>query len=271
MKAYLTVFGVRFRMLLQYRAAAWAGFGTQTFFGLVRVMIFTGFFASTTKEQPMSFDQVMSYIWLGQVLFALIPFRVDVEIASLIQTGNIAYELVRPVKLYWFWFAKQIAARTAPVMLRALPMIVVSAGVFPLVGADHWALHAPVSRAGFLCFLVSVLAAVLLSCTFSMIMAISLFWTISGDGISNLMPVVILSFCGIIIPVPFFPNWIQPILRFLPFRGLMDVPFQIYIGKILPPQAMIEIGIQLLWICGLIIFSHALLTRGVRRVVVQGG
>ena len=88
MRAYLTVLKARFRTLLQYRAAAWAGFGTQTFFGLIRVMIFTGFFASTTKKQPMSFDQVISYIWLGQALFALIPFREDTEIASLIRSGT---------------------------------------------------------------------------------------------------------------------------------------------------------------------------------------
>ena len=271
MKAYFTVLSARFRMLLQYRAAAWAGFGTQTFFGLVRVMIFTGFFTSTTREQPMSFDQVISYIWLGQALFALIPFREDVEISTLIRTGNIAYELVRPVKLYWFWFARQIAGRTAPVILRAIPMIFVAAFVFPLIGADNWALHAPASLVSLLLFLVSVFAAMLLASTFSTIISISLFWTISAGGVSNLFPVLILSLCGIIIPLPFYPDWMQPILRALPFRGLMDVPFQIYVGKMLPQTAIIEIGIQCLWIIGLIAFSNFLLNRGVRRVVVQGG
>jgi ABC-2 type transport system permease protein len=271
MKAYFTVLSARFRMLLQYRAAAWAGFGTQTFFGLVRVMIFTGFFASTTREQPMSFDQVISYIWLGQALFALIPFREDVEISTLIRTGNIAYELVRPVKLYWFWFARQIAGRTAPVILRAIPMIFVAAFVFPSIGADNWALHTPASLVSLLLFLVSVFAAMLLASTFGMIMSISLFWTISAGGVSNLFPVLVWSLCGIILPLPFYPDWMQPILRALPFRGLMDVPFQIYIGKILPQTAIIEIGIQCLWIIGLITFSNVLLNRGVKRVVVQGG
>ncbi len=271
MKTYLAILSARFRMLLQYRAAAWAGFGTQAFWGLLRVMIFTGFFASTTREQPMSFAQVISYIWLGQALFALIPFREDREIATLIRTGNIAYELVRPVKLYWFWFARQIARRTAPVILRAIPMILVSALVFPIIGANHWALHAPATLGAFLLFLLSVFGAVLLSSTFSMIMTISLFWTISADGVSHLFPVLILSLCGIIIPLPFFPDWMQPILQILPFRGIMDVPFQIYVGKMLSQRAIWEIGIQFLWIGGLIVFSHSLLHRGLRRVVVQGG
>lgn len=258
-------------MLLQYRAAAWAGFGTQTFFGFIRVMIFTGFFASTTKVQPMTFGQVMSYIWLGQVLFALLPFREDVEIAHLIRSGNIAYELVRPVHLYWFWFARQIGSRTAPVLLRATPMLVVSAFIFPLIGFEQWALRPPVSVNALLLFLLSVLAAMLLACTFSMIMSISLFWTISADGVSNLVPVLIWSLCGIIIPIPFYPNWMQVVIRMLPFRGLMDVPFQIYVGSISSSSALSEIGLQGVWIVGLIVLSYGIMNRGLSRVVVQGG
>ena len=271
MKAYFTVLQARFRMLLQYRAAAWAGFGTQTFFGFIRVMIFTGFFASTTKAQPMTFEQVISYVWLGQVLFALIPFREDVEIANLIRTGNIAYELVRPVQLYWFWFARQIGSRTAPVLLRATPMIVVAAFIFPQIGFERWALRAPVSGLAFGLFLLSVLAAMFLACAFSMIMSISLFWTISADGVSTLVPVLIWSLCGIVLPIPFYPDWMQAILRVLPFRGLMDVPFRIYVGSILPAEALCEIAGQGAWIAGLILFSRGLLKRALSRVVVQGG
>jgi ABC-2 type transport system permease protein len=258
-------------MLLQYRAAAWAGFGTQAFFGFVRVMIFTGFFASSNTVQPMTFEQVVSYVWLGQALLVLVPFREDVEISNLIRSGNIAYELVRPVQLYWFWFARQIGNRTAPVLLRAAPMIVVAALVFPLIGFADWALRPPVSMSAFLLFLVSVLAAMLLATAFSMIMSISLLWTISADGVSNLMPVLIWSLCGIILPIPFYPDWMQGVLRALPFRGLMDVPFQIYVGSIAPSVALGEIGLQCVWIVGLIAFSSSLLNRGLSRVVVQGG
>lgn len=258
-------------MLLQYRAAAWAGFGTQTFWGLLRIMIFAGFFASTTKAQPMSFPQVISYIWLGQALLTIIPFREDMELSTMIRSGNIAYELVRPVDLYWFWFARQIANRTAPVLLRAFPMIIVAAVLFPLIGASGWALHAPASIPAFGYFLLAILVAVLLSSTFSMFMTISLFWTISVDGVSNLFPVLIWSLCGIIIPLPFYPDWFRHILYLLPFRGLMDIPFQLYIGMIPPETAFREISLQFLWIVALLIISYVWLTRGLRRVVVQGG
>lgn len=267
----MSVFRARFRMLLQYRMAAWAGFGTQTFWGLVRIMIFAGFFASTTKTQPMPFEQVISYIWLGQALLVLIPFREDLEIAAMIRTGAIAYELVRPVNLYWFWFARQIANRTAPGILRALPMTLVAAGLLPALGFQTGALHAPASMQAFGYFFLALLVAVLLASTFSMLMTISLFWTVSAEGISNLFPVLIWSLCGIVIPIPFYPDWFQRILRFLPVRGIMDIPFQIYVGSIPTDAALQELGIQVAWIVILVAISYSWLKRGLRRVVVQGG
>ena len=270
-RAYLTVFRARFRTLLQYRAAAWAGFGTQTFFGLVRVMIFTGFYASTTESMPFSFEQMMSYVWLGQCLFALIPFRHDAEINSMIRTGNIAYELVRPVRLYPYWFARAVAGRTAPVLLRALPMVVVSAGIFPLIGAGRWALGPPASVAAGAAFGLSLLAAMFLACTFSLLMSVSLFWTISAEGVGTLFPVIVWSLSGIVLPIPFFPDWMQRVFLLLPFRGLMDVPFQIYIGSMTPGRGLVEVCIQIAWIVGIAVVGRTLLSRAQRRVVVQGG
>ena len=53
MRAYVAVFGARFRALLQYRAAALAGLGTQVFWGLIRVMIFGAFYATAAEAAPI--------------------------------------------------------------------------------------------------------------------------------------------------------------------------------------------------------------------------
>jgi ABC-2 type transport system permease protein len=128
-KAYWSVVKARFRMLLQYRAAALAGFGAQLFWGLIRVMIFDAFCASSPVPQPMNRDQVITYLWLIQALLVLLPWGIDWEIRTMIRSGTVAYELARPVDLYWFWFSRNLALRTAPGLLRAMPMFVV-AGLF---------------------------------------------------------------------------------------------------------------------------------------------
>jgi len=126
MRAYASLVRMRCLLLLQYRVAALAGIGTQLFFGLVRVMIFDGFFRSSTLTQPMSYADTVTYIWLGQALLGMLPWNGDREVQQLIRTGNVAYELCRPVSLNGLWLSRCFALRTAPTMLRAAPVIVVA-------------------------------------------------------------------------------------------------------------------------------------------------
>ena len=100
MNSYLAVLKARFRLLLQYRAAALAGLGTQIFWGLMRVMIFTAFYHSTTATPPISLADTVTYLWLIQAMLLLLPWRLDAEIQGMIRDGTVAYELVRPIDLY---------------------------------------------------------------------------------------------------------------------------------------------------------------------------
>jgi len=260
---YWAIFSARFRVLLQYRAAALAGFGTQLFWGFIRVMIFTAFYQSTTSPQPLTLTETIIYVCLGQALLLLIPWHIDNDVHNLIRTGNVAYELVRPFDIYWLWFSRAIAMRLAPVFLRALPMFVI-AGLF--LGLDL-----PASWAAAGAFVLSTIGALLLSSAFTTLWSISLLWTITGDGITRLVPSVVAIFSGLIIPLPLFPDWVQPILNFLPFRGILDVPFRLYMGNIQSHAAPWLFIQQLLWAAVIIAFGRMLLSRGLRRVVVQGG
>ena len=87
MRGYRAIVSARFRTLLQYRAAAFAGMVTQLFWGLVLVMIFEAFFRSSTAPQPMELEEVATYIWLGQAFLVLLPWNVDRDIQAMIRSG----------------------------------------------------------------------------------------------------------------------------------------------------------------------------------------
>ena len=234
-------------------------------------MIFMAFFQSSENPQPMDLSQVISHIWLEQALFAMLPWSLDRDVAAQIRTGNVAYELVRPVDLYGFWFSRALAMRVAPMLLRSVPLVALSAGLIPLVGGNAWALHAPASALAGTLFAVSLAAALLLACCFTVLLSITLMWTISAEGVANLMPVAIMVLSGIIIPLPFYPDWFQPVLKVLPFRGLLDVPLRIYNGSIPVRGFLEELGIQGAWIVALVAAGRFALSRGIKRIVVQGG
>jgi len=263
MRPYWAVFGARFRTLLQYRAAALAGCGTQLFFGLIVVMVYQAFYRSTRAPQPMTYAEVVTYVWLAQAMLGLILFGADHDVHEMIRSGAVAYELARPIDLYGLWYFRAVALRTGPVLLRMVPI--------GLVAGLCFGLGPPASAACAGMWALATVGSVLLGSAIATVMTISLLWTISGDGINRLVAAAMFICSGIIVPLPFFPDWIQPVLSALPFRGMADTPFRVYLGHILVERAGIAIAHQLAWTLGLILFGRWLLGRAIRRLVIQGG
>lgn len=263
MRAYAAVIQARFRMLLQYRAAALAGFGTQLFWGLIRIMIFDAFYRSSSAPQPMGYAETVTYLWLTQAMLLLLPWGIDWEIRAMVRDGSVAYELARPTDLYWLWYCRNLAARTAPVLLRATPLFII-AGLF-------FSLQPPPSIEAAAAWLFTTMGAIALGSAISTLMSISLLWTIAGDGVARLVATLATMFSGSIVPLPLFPDWSQPILNALPFRGLMDVPFRFYMGHLPLQRLLPEAFLQWAWTAALVVLGRLILARGVRRLVIQGG
>ena len=85
------------------------------------------------------------------------------------------------------------------------------------------------------------------------------------------MPSITMVLSGMIVPLPLFPDFLQPFLNAQPFRGLVDVPFRIYSGNIDAAAAWPDIAQQFIWALIIIGIGKWLLTRSMHRVVVQGG
>jgi ABC-2 type transport system permease protein len=270
-RPYCAIVSARFRMLLQYRSAAIAGLFTQAFFGLTLIMIYEAFYRSAAASaRPMAFAQVVSYVWLAQALLAMLP-NVDADVRAMVRSGAVAYELCRPVDLYSLWYARAVAHRTAPAMLRAAPMAVFAMIGLPLLGLGEWRLAPPASLAAGAGFVAALVCALALACAISVLINISLLWTVSGDGIVMLAATAVSLLSGLVVPLPLLPDWSQPILRWLPFAGLADLPFRIYSGHIAAGSVAVVLGRQLAWTAALVALGRWLIGRGMRRMVVQGG
>jgi len=270
-RPYRAIVSARFRMLLQYRSAAIAGLFTQAFFGLTLIMIYEAFDRSAAASaRPMAFAQIASYVWLAQALLAMLP-NVDADVRAMVRSGAVAYELCRPVDLYSLWYARAVAHRTAPAMLRAAPMAVFAMIGLPLLGLGEWRLAPPASLAAGAGFAAALVCALALACAISVLINISLLWTVSGDGIVMLVATAVSLLSGLVVPLPLLPDWAQPILRWLPFAGLADLPFRIYSGHIASGGALLVLAQQIAWTLVLVALGRWLIGRGMRRMVVQGG
>lgn len=266
MKPYWSLFVTRARTLFQYRAAAFAGLTTQWVFGFIMISVLTAFYAGTDAPQPMTLAQTITYTWMGQALLGMLPWNIDREMGDSVRTGAIAYDLTRPLDMYSHWFARALAMRTAPTLLKSIPMLLIATFLMPSSLAMQWPPIASV-----LAWFVSVVGALLLSCSITLLMQTSLFWTVSGDGLTRLLPHVVTLLSGMVIPIPLMPSWLQGFLRLQPFTGLVNTPNLLF-TQVLAPSALWEtLALQLGWTLVFVLIGRAVLHKGVSQLTIAGG
>ena len=257
MRAYITYFKLKFISSLQYRSAAWAGIATQFFFGFVYIMVYVAFYESGGNNLPMELPQVVTYLWLNQALLALVnQFTRDQELFKLVREGGISYELVRPKNLYFMWYFKIIGQRLANVTLRFFPLLLVTS-ILPY----PFHMGGPASILHFLSFIVSLGLGTLLVTALAVFYPIITIITMNEKGIVNLIITTADILSGIVVPIPFFPKFLQIISSFLPFQYISDLPFRLYVGNISLADGVFGMCIQFIWIIIFIILGNILMEK----------
>ena len=267
MKKYFAIFRIRFTSSLQYRAAAFAGIATQFAWGFMEILAFSAFYKTNPAAFPMGFSQTVSYIWIQQAFLALfMTWFFDVEIFNSITSGGIAYELARPIDLYGRWFCQSAANRLSKTVLRCLPILIVA-----FIVPEPFRMSLPTSGIQFLLFLISVLFGLCVVVSFSMLVYISTFYTLSPMGVRIISAVLSDFLSGAIIPLPFFPEPFRSIAEVLPFASMRNLPLRVYSANINGIDAIWRIGLQLFWLSVLVLAGKLMMKHALRKIVVQGG
>lgn len=266
-RPYLSYFRIRFLGNLQYRTAAWAGLATQFAWGFMMILLYRAFYRSNPMEFPMTFESVAAYIWLQQALLTFYSiWSLDTTIFSDITDGNLAYELLRPLDLYSWWFAKNVALRTARATLRIVPVLLV-AFLLP----QPYGLTIPASWPALLMFLLTLFMTLGLVIAYTMLVYIGTIRTLNPQGLRVISISLADLLTGAIVPLPFMPERVQRVLAWTPFSVMQNLPFRIYSGDIGIYESLQGFGRQILWLAILVLLGRRFMQHSLRRVVLQGG
>lgn len=266
MKVYIKYFRLRIMTFLQYRTSAMAGLTTQFFWGMMLIFIYIAFY-STDTQVGINLEQIITYTWLHQACYALIGVRLnDNEIATMIRDGSVAYEIIRPYNLYFWWYIKTVAKRIASGLLRMFPVIIVA-----LLLSDPYRLSLPSSFLNFLLFFISLILGILLVSAINMLIYTIGFYTYNEAGISGIMYSFMELLSGGLVPVVLLPVILQKATYYLPFRLISDFPFRVYTNNIGINEGLISLELQIIWIVFLLFIGNLIVKKSLRKVFVQGG
>ncbi|WP_298129254.1 ABC-2 family transporter protein [Micropruina sp.] len=261
MRAFWELAASSFRRYLRYRTAIVATMITNCVFGLVRAsLLMTAVDGAGGEIAGYDALRASSYVWLGQCLVGVVSLWAAGEIAQRIKAGDVAVDLLRPLPPVLGWLAAEYGRAGSALLVRVLPMLA--------LGALTTGLSLPIDPGLWLLGLVSLLLAVTIAFQGLLLVNLAALWVLEVRGYINLYVIVMNLFCGLIVPVSWFPDWLLAISLATPFPSMFQAPIDLAMGVGSAPATL---AIQLFWVLVLGGVAQLVLQRGLTRVVIQGG
>lgn len=246
-----------------YPAATIAGVFVNTVFGFLRVSVLLALYAHRDVVGGYDARDAVTYAWLTQALIMTVFIWGWRELAFRIRSGDIATDLVRPAHPLRGALAFDLGRAAYHAVFRGIPPFLIGALVFPLTlprSLDVW-----------LAFVVSVGLAVTVSFAIRWLYNTSAFWLLDDRGVMIIVGTAIALFSGFTVPVRFFPDWLAAVAYLTPFPAVIQIPVDIFIGRISGTDLWLGLAVQAGWAVALLLAARAVFALGVRRLVVQGG
>lgn len=179
------------------------------------------------------------------------------ELTHEIRTGRLSAQLLRPLHplfLHAVWMTVAMPFR----MVALSPVLVLLA----LWRPEVFSLPDPLTAA---VFLVSISLAWALNFLIQASFGLLSFWVDKSEGLFGVWLSVYTVLSGYIAPLAFFPDSLQPVLRWLPFRSMLAVPVELIGGFLDPAEALDDLAIQLGWVLVFAALTSVLWRRGLVR------
>lgn len=267
MKKYLSFFRIRFIHGLQYRTAAVSGMVTQFVWGAMEILLFRAFYQADASSFPMTFLALSTYVWLQQAFLALyMAWFWEMELFDSITTGNVVYELCRPIRLYDMWYVRSLAVRLSKAVLRCMPILAAA-----LLLPKPYGLALPSDAGTWLFTILSMILALFVVTALNMMVYMSAFHTLSSQGIRLIVASILDFFSGAVIPIPFLPGKVRAVVSLLPFASIQNVPFRIFSGDLGGQKMYLSISLQVFWLIAMLAAGRVMERRALKHVVIQGG
>lgn len=264
LRAFWACLVAGFRRWAAYRVATAAGAFTNTVFGLTKASITVAAIGAAGGTLA-GYDARTgaTYAWLTQALLGPVYLFQWSELAQRVRTGDIAVDLARPVDLQLSWWAADLGRAAYALLPRGIPPIVVGAATFGLTG--------PGAVWPYLLGAASLVLAVSISFFCRFALNLCAFWLVEIRGAVTLYMVTCGVLCGLIIPVHWFPRWLEALANATPFPSMLQAPVDILSGRVLGGAAVGTFAVQAGWLVATLVLGRLVLGRATRRLVVQGG
>jgi len=215
--------------------------------------------AGATEINGLTLHSTLWYLMLAETIELSRP-RVGNTISDAVKDGSIAYILSKPYDFLLYHYSSTMGETLFRAALNAL---IGSALVWVMVGAPPGAL-------GLLAALPAMLGAWTLNFCISALIGLSAFWVEDISAFLWIYQKLAFILGGLLIPLDFYPAWLQTLAKSLPFAAMTYGPAHLFVAP--TPQALFStLSMQLIWSVVLAGGLFLLYRRSIAALTVNGG
>ena len=263
MSAYIYFIKLRILISLEYRFRAISSVFVQFIILSITAFFWRAVYANRDVVQDVDLNQMLIFSVMSTLLGCFFVHTVENKMQRKIRDGSVAQDYIKPINLFGMFLAEDLGEIAANIIQRFIPIIIFASIfiVFPV----------PASGLHFLLFALSTVFSFFILWFIAAIFGLLNFWLIDIGPIGGAKNHIILFLSGSIVPIWFYPDFIQRILAFTPFVYTYQTPIGIFIGRTSLEDALIEIAIQIFWCLSFFgLFSFAK-SKALKNIMVQGG
>jgi len=215
--------------------------------------------AGTDVINGMTLHNTMWYLMMAETIELSRP-RLANTISENVKDGSIAYILNKPYSFLLYQFSTSLGETIFRAIANAL---LGSAMVLWLVGS-------PPTLNGWLFAVFAVFGTWILNFCISCLIGLSAFLVEDVSSFMLIYQKLVFILGGFMIPLNFYPQWLQSIAKALPFAAMIYGPSQLFISP--TPELLVNIlSTQLAWILALGLTLLVAYRRGVTYLTINGG
>lgn len=239
---YIRFFLLHLQQVFETRSRVFVWFVISLFNPIILILYWQGAKFTSTAGSQFTISFITSYYLLQLIIGTMLVSHIEEEVAVYdIQEGNLASYILKPLSYFLRKFFSDFSYR---VFQGAIGLIVVAI-LFIFYGSFFTISHSPLVL--FLSFIIAIFAY-LISFTYKMTMAIISFWLIDIQGLFQLSEMMMFMFAGFIMPIYFFPKWLEIVTYFLPFPYIVYFPIVAFLGKLSVVELLQVIAAQIIWL-----------------------
>jgi ABC-2 type transport system permease protein len=236
---------------------------TNLLYMVVIYFLWRNIYGENAQIHGMSFNQAFIYLSLAGSIFNALKTYIDWMMSRNIITGNVAVDIIKPMDFQFQMYFRAAGTFIYNFFLITLPSAVM---LFLVFRADvQWGI-------GLLFFPLGLVLAFSISFAIDYVVGVAAFYTESNWGISMTKEIIVTLLAGALVPLQFFPEAAQAVLKLLPFQAIYHLPLTMIISPNLPVMEYLQmLGIQAFWVAALFMGGRLFFNRASRALFINGG